>query len=328
MSPARRRVSIIALMLAVVVLTHWFTPTDAVYLHAVHLSLRKMFFLPVILAAVWFGLRGSVITATLSTALYIPHVLYQWSGQVPENLNQLGELGSIWVIALLGGILVGRERRAQEQILESHQGALAALVAALDAREPETERHSLRVTAFAERLGCEMGVGGSELHELRIAALLHDIGKIGVPDEILLSEASLSKEERTRVQLHAEIGFQILHSVPSLRKVAEVVYSHHERVDGSGYPRGLFGHEIPRHARILSVVDVFDAMTADRSYRKDLGPGTARQWIASRGGTHFDTEVVDAFLQVPVEDWWELAQASEVSAADIGSLIRQEKGDR
>jgi len=315
----RLRIPLIALALAVVVVAHWLTPMDATYLHAIHLSLRKLFFLPVILGAVWFGLRGSVTTAALATALYVPHILYQWTGQISENLNQLGELASIWIVALLSGVLITRERRTQRQVLESHQGALAALVAALDARERETERHSLRVTAFAEQLGREMGIGRADLEELRIAALLHDIGKIGVPDEILLGQARLNAESEKLVRRHPEIGYRILQSVPSLRAVAEVVYSHHERFDGNGYPRGLRGSAIPLHARILSVVDVFDALTTDRSYRTTLGSEKARSWIASRKGTQFDGDVVEAFQRVPVERWRSLRSTPAVSSPGLGS---------
>ncbi len=316
----RPRIALVGTMLSVVVLAHWLTPTDAVHLHAVHLTLRKLFFLPVILGAVWFGLGGSVITAALSTALYAPHVVYQWGGQVSENLNQLGDLVSIWVVALLAGMLVAREREAQQRTFEAHQGALSALVAALDAREQETERHSLRVAAYAELLGSEMGLEGLDLENLKIAALLHDIGKIGVPDAILLAEGPLDVDAKRLMRRHPEIGFRILQPIRSLEVVSEAVYCHHERYDGFGYPRRLMGPQIPLPARIFSVVDAFDAMTAGRPYRTAMGFESARRRIEEEGGRQFDPDVVEAFLGIPTSSWQELQGAGKPEIRELGRL--------
>jgi len=307
---ATRRIAIVGVSLVVVSAAHWLVPMDNPFLHGLHLLLRKVFLLPVLLAAVWFGLRGSTVTAGLATALYLPHVLYQWGGRTIENLNQVGELASLWLVALVVGVLIAKETDARNQASESRRGVLTALSTALKVREKETERHSERVMTMARRLGWAMGLRGAELDQLASAALLHDIGKIGTPDRILMGKGPLDDRDRGVVRRHPELGRKILQAVPSLKEVAEIVYSHHERYDGSGYPRGLEEAEIPLLARIFSVVDTFDAIVSDRPYSARLPIEAARHIIARESGKQFDPSVVNAFLEVPIGDWASLLQSA------------------
>jgi putative nucleotidyltransferase with HDIG domain len=189
---------------------------------------------------------------------------------------------------------------AKEQAWEA---ALQALVDALDAREQETERHSLRVMRFTEMLARVYGVDEELLPDISRGALLHDIGKIGIPDAILLKPAGLTEAEWTVMKAHAEIGWQILRGIEYLAPAAEMVHAHQERWDGAGYPRGLKGEQIPLGARLFAIVDAFDAIVSDRPYRKGRPVEWAREEIRRCGGTQFDPKGVEAFLRIPAEEW-------------------------
>lgn len=293
----------ICVLVALVGLSHWLTPVSHSWLHAFHVMFRKMFVLPIILAAIWFELRGALLTWALATLVYLPHVLLQWAGNAGENINQIGELVTLLVVALLAGVLTRREKRALMDVARTHEGSLSALVTSLDAREHETELHSLRVQAFALRIGRELNMESRQLRILAQAAILHDIGKIGVPDSILLKPGALEEEDWVVMRSHPEIGRRILSTMPFLADVAEIVHCHHEKYDGTGYPRTLDGHRIPFAARVYAVADVLDALTSDRPYRRGISFDEARQRIQAGSGTHFDPQVVEAFLAIPIHEW-------------------------
>jgi hypothetical protein len=191
-----------------------------------------------------------------------------------------------------------------ETLKETYDGTLEALVTALDARDRETKGHSTRVTDYtldiARRLGLRPGTPVWE--DLKRAALLHDVGKIGVSDFILHKPGPLTPEEWEEMRRHPGIGYEMLKGVRFLAEPAEIVLSHHERFDGKGYPRALAADEIPLGARIFAVADTFDAMTSDRPYRRALPWEAARDEIVRHKGTQFDSQVVEAFLQV-YEGW-------------------------
>jgi HD-GYP domain-containing protein (c-di-GMP phosphodiesterase class II) len=171
-----------------------------------------------------------------------------------------------------------------------------ALAAALDARERETGLHSKRVAChtlvLAERFSSDAGV----LRQVYWGALLHDIGKIGIADSVLLKPGQLNEAERRLMQEHPQIGYRILSGLPSLAPAAEIVLTHEERFDGSGYPRGLAGNAIPLWSRLFAVIDTLDAMTSDRPYRKGLSFEAARAEICAQAGRQFDPLAVQAFL--------------------------------
>jgi response regulator RpfG family c-di-GMP phosphodiesterase len=202
--------------------------------------------------------------------------------------------------------LVARTRQVERllgRLEESYETTLNALAAALDLRDNETHDHSARVAAYAARLGQAMGLEVHALRELRFGALLHDVGKIAVPDAILRSSQSLSDEDWERMKTHPFAGWEILRRVPFLTSALDVVLCHHERWDGGGYPRGLSGDGIPLAARIFSVVDSLDAITSERPYRTGRSFAEAREMIAAGAGTQFSPEAVEAFLRVPESDW-------------------------
>jgi cyclic di-GMP phosphodiesterase len=184
--------------------------------------------------------------------------------------------------------------------LESTYGAtLEALGSALDTRDVGTEAHSRRVHGYALATAREYGIPEGELRDLAHGVLLHDIGKIGIPDGILLKPGPLTPEEWKTMRRHPEIGKRLIEGVPFLQGAIPIIFCHHEKWDGSGYPRGLKGEEIPLGARIFSVVDAFDAMTFDRPYSKAVPFEAASTEIKRCAGTHFDPTVVEAFLRVP-----------------------------
>ena len=195
---------------------------------------------------------------------------------------------------------------ALRRTADAYTSTLSALVAALDAREHETSDHSQRVVRYTLAIAERMGIGGDHLDQMGRGALLHDIGKIGVPDSILLKAGPLTPAEWIEMRKHPEIGHQILQSIGFLNQAAEIVLSHQERWDGGGYPRRLKGPEIPLGARIFAIADTLDAMTSDRPYRRGVSYDEARAEIARCSGTQFDPACVQAFLALTVEVLTEL----------------------
>ena len=186
------------------------------------------------------------------------------------------------------------------------EGTLNALVNALDAREHETEAHSRRVGEYTLHLAGVMEIDSSERETIRKGALLHDIGKIGISDRILLKPTKLSPDEWVEMRRHPEIGSWILRGASDLVAASEIVIAHHERWDGKGYPRGLRGEQIPLGARIFAVVDAFDALTSDRLYRCGESYESARVEIEMNAGTQFDPFVVEQFLRVQAGLWQDI----------------------
>ncbi|HJQ31849.1 MAG TPA: HD domain-containing phosphohydrolase [Pyrinomonadaceae bacterium] len=186
---------------------------------------------------------------------------------------------------------------------QAYRTTLKALVAALEARDQETHGHSERVVSFSLRLGREFGLDAAQTRSLEFGSLLHDIGKIGVPDAILRKPARLSEEEWGQMRLHPIHGRQILRGIEFLEGAARVVAQHHERWDGSGYPLGLKGEEIDLNARIFAVADAFDAITSDRVYRGGRPYEAAVAELEGHAGRQFDPAVVAAFRSVPREEW-------------------------
>jgi HD-GYP domain-containing protein (c-di-GMP phosphodiesterase class II) len=185
-----------------------------------------------------------------------------------------------------------------EKLERLFKSIIDSLVASLDARDEYTKGHSERVRLYSTEIARELGFGKNELSRLQLSAILHDIGKIGVPDSILNKPGNLLPEEYEIIKRHPVIGYEILKYVEDFEDVREGVKYHHERFDGSGYPEGLKGNEIPTFARIIAIADAFDAMTSNRPYRKALPFEVALNEISKGKGTQFDPEIVDAFLKV------------------------------
>ena len=195
---------------------------------------------------------------------------------------------------------------AMGNLERSYDITLEALGDALDLKDRETEGHSKRVTAFTIAIARAMGLPRDQINTIARGAFLHDIGKMAIPDKILNKPGKLEPEEFNIMKEHAHLGYQIVKKIPFLAEAAEIVYSHQERFDGSGYPRGLRGEQIPLGARIFSVADTLDAITSDRIYRPKQTLGAAREEIAKWAGRQFDPEVVKVFLEMPDNIWEDL----------------------
>jgi response regulator RpfG family c-di-GMP phosphodiesterase len=186
--------------------------------------------------------------------------------------------------------------RQTRELQDIHDQILYTLGEAVAARDSETHSHTQRVTQLSLHLARALGFRGAELTGIGWGAALHDVGKIGIPDSILLKPSSLTDDEWEMMKRHCEIGHRMLRGFPFLRDALAVVLHHHERFDGHGYPFGLSGETIPFAARIFAVVDAYDAMTSDRPYRPPLDPDDAKQELSRCAAAQFDPMVVDAFL--------------------------------
>lgn len=246
-----------------------------------------------------FGAPHVEITASIGVATIPSHAenpagLLAAADQALGAAKALGRdravIFSPEVTSVLSGIAARRSVESQ-----AHVATVLSLAEALDQRDTSTARHSQTVGRLCEMMAQQFGMDDDRVHRVRLAGILHDIGKIGVPDSILRKPGPLTAEETEQMRRHPEIGARILSS-HELDDVREWILSHHERPDGGGYPRGLSGDEIPIEASILAVGDAYEAMTADRVYRPSIGQQAAREELRRCAGTQFNTEVVEALL--------------------------------
>src|SRR5215831_18721667 len=194
-------------------------------------------------------------------------------------------------------------QKAMSDLERSYGMTLEALGGALDLKDAETEGHSRRVTVFTIALARAMGLQKEQIDVIARGAFLHDIGKMAIPDAILRKPGKLDADEITTMHEHCYHGYQILKNIPFLKEAAEIVYSHQEHFDGSGYPRQLRGKEIPLGARLFSVADTLDAITSNRPYRAAQSWEAARKEIKAWSGRQFDPDVVELFLSMPENIW-------------------------
>jgi putative two-component system response regulator len=188
--------------------------------------------------------------------------------------------------------------QAHLQLLSAYDATIEGWSRAMDLRDKETEGHTQRVTSLSERLARLAGVGEEELVFIRRGALLHDIGKLGVPDSILLKADGLTEEEWEIMRMHPQYAHDMIHPIGYLHPALDIPYCHHEKWDGTGYPRRLKGEEIPLAARIFAIVDVWDALTSDRPYRPAWSKEQAMKYINEESGKHFDPHIVQLFNQL------------------------------
>jgi putative nucleotidyltransferase with HDIG domain len=228
-----------------------------------------------------------------------------------ENLAYRNELESLVKARtdLLDGTMADLKRaladreRAMSELERSYDITLEALGNALDLKDAETEGHSRRVTAFTMAIAHALGLPDERRKVIGRGAFLHDIGKMAIPDAILRKPGRLTPEEQAVMREHCLLGYQILRRIPFLHEPAEIVYSHQEHFDGSGYPRGLRGEQIHLGARVFAVADAFDAITSDRPYRAAQSMPSARREIEKHSGSQFDPNVVNIFLSISTEFW-------------------------
>jgi cyclic di-GMP phosphodiesterase len=208
-----------------------------------------------------------------------------------------------------------RLQAALSQIESSYENTLEALGAAIDLRDSPTAGHSRRVFLYSVELAKGMRIAEQQLTSIRVGALLHDIGKLAIPDRILLKPGPLSEEERRIMQQHVQVGYDLVKGIEFLTDAAEIILTHHERCDGSGYPQGLKAADIPVGAKIFAVADTVDAMTSDRPYRPALPFLAAQEQIKCGAGEQYDSRVAEVFLQISNERW-------ETIRTETGTILR------
>ena len=213
-------------------------------------------------------------------------------------LNFLDTLTSETAIAVDNAQLFRGLEKSNLDLAMAYETTLEGWAKTLELRDRETEGHSQRVLDLTNRMSKKMGISDEDLINIQRGAVLHDIGKMGVPDNILLKEGSLNEEEWVIMRKHPIFAYDMLETIPFLKKASDIPYCHHEKWDGSGYPRGLKGEEIPMGARIFALVDVWDALRSDRPYRKAWTDTDAREYIHDQAGRHFDPIVVKAFEEI------------------------------
>lgn len=277
---AGRRVAWIAALFVGTTTVHVLIGHGTHALHVVHVVFRALYLVPIVAAAIWLGPRPAVGFAVATAGVYAVYARTAWAGNVMENTNQLAFAATYVFVGLVTAGLVQaaeRERRAKLEVERSAQRtaivqAIATLSGALRQRDDGTAAHSERVARIAVRIGEALRVEPARLELLRLASLVHDVGKIGVRDDVLFKPDQLTAEERTRIERHPQIAAEILRPIRGAEELAEVVLSHHECPDGSGYPRHLAGASVPLEARVLRVADVYAALVEPRPYKHPLAP--------------------------------------------------------
>jgi len=216
----------------------------------------------------------------------------------PEWLDFLNTLAGQAAIAVENTGLFENLQTTNRELFRAYDATIEGWSRAMDLRDRETEGHTQRVTAMTISLARQFGFGEEELLHIRRGALLHDIGKMGVPDNILNKSAALTEAEWASMRRHPQFAYDMLHAIEYLRPALDIPYCHHEKWDGTGYPRGLKGEEIPMAARLFAVVDVWDALTSDRPYRPAWPQPEALDYLRQQSGRHFDPQVVELFFKV------------------------------
>ena len=236
-----------------------------------------------------------VVAILEDLGLSIPLILL--SGRVDDKVaDELIRAGAHDYVDKKAVVRLHPVMKRELALSEAHDETLKAWVKALDLRDRETAGHSDRVVDLSVRLARSMSVTESDIAHIKRGALLHDIGKMGIPDAILHKKGKLTDEEMDAMKLHPELGYDLLKNISFLKRSVDIPHYHHEKWDGSGYPYGLEGDDIPIAARIFAVVDVYDAMTSNRPYREALTKKIVLDSIKNQSGSHFDPKVVDAFL--------------------------------
>jgi cyclic di-GMP phosphodiesterase len=219
------------------------------------------------------------------------------------------ELVNVIDNVLLSHELKLENRRLQQELQDSFRETVNLLISFLAMRDPNTQQQSLMVLSLTEKVCGKLNINGEDRFHIKLAALLHDIGKISIPEEMLSKPENLSPDESVRMHQHVHYGYHALSGIRRLSTVRELMFHHHENYDGSGYPRGVRGQDIPIGARIVAVVDAFDAMTSDRPYRKNLGTTEALRRLREAKSKQFDPAVVDALIECVQQDDLSSSQA-------------------
>lgn len=285
---------------------HYLLPTDPHAFHGLHILLAGLFLVPVLQAAVAFELRGGLTAAAAVSALYLSHMLWSWRSSSMTNLDQFAMIGVYFVVGASAGYLVKTANfckwQRDEVIRRSRQTemvqGLMGLLSALAARDADTLAHSRRVAELVVKIGSQMGFDHDGLARLRLAGLVHDIGKTGLSDDILFRNGALTEAQTVLMRNHVAIAVEMLRPIVGTEEIARIVSMHHECPDGSGYPHGLVGDAIIPEARALRVADVFVALTEPRPYHEPLESHAALAHMEPLIGVKLDAAAFGALRAV------------------------------
>ena len=277
-SGASAKIISLASSVALISVAHFTIGTLRHSTHIEHIILQTLYVVPIVAAALWFGISGALITVVAVSAVYYSYMRLIWPDRPMENANQAAMLAIYWVVGSVAAALVHiqekqREAHARAQASARREAmvqALHTLSNALRLRDQYTRTHSERVSQLALEIGKRRGLSTERLDALRLAGLVHDIGKIGIRDDVLFKPAQLSPEERATVEQHPVMAAEILRLIEGANDIALIVVAHHECPDGSGYPYHLKGSEIPLESHILRVADVFSSLMDERPYKIGL----------------------------------------------------------
>jgi putative nucleotidyltransferase with HDIG domain len=308
---AARTVAAVILLVAITVVLSSLPEKSSEWIRSREM-IRKLYLFPILLSAMWFGARGAASSTVFATLVCGGLAGNVWPAEVSSQVERVGEVAVFWLVGALSASFFEQQKRFVGKIEIANDNTLLALAAALDVREHNTGVHSQRVADYMVRLAREVGVRDKDtLDDFWRGALLHDVGKIGIPDNVLLKPGPLSEEEWVVMRNHPEVGERMLRKIEFLRRPSEIVLSHHERYDGEGYPRKLKGEQIPLGARLFAVIDVYDALTTDRAYHTARSHTDAITKIREKANNHLDTTVVAAFAKIPFEELREIAKKNQ-----------------
>jgi putative nucleotidyltransferase with HDIG domain len=304
---------------AVITALHFLVGTRTHSLHGIHILLGSLYLFPILMGAVAWQVRGGLLFALGVSALYALHLRISWAGQALENADQYAMIGVYLFVGLSAGALVKRanvRRRQRDEVIrisarsETVSGLLG-LATALGARDPAALRHSERVARLCESMGRHMGLDKDRVRALGLAGLVHDVGKVGVPDDVLFTDSQLTPSQREALHVHVDTAQRMVRSVQGAEEIADVVAAHHESPDGSGYPRGLDASRIPPGARILRVADVFAALTEQRRYKGAIDAASVLEMMRPMVPDKLDAAAFGALASVIQEGQWAASRLHE-----------------
>jgi HD-GYP domain-containing protein (c-di-GMP phosphodiesterase class II) len=264
-----------------------------------HIVLRRLYYIPIIVAASLYGKRWGLACASVVVISFIPHLIQVLRmGDLAMLFESLSDIPVFLVAGIVPGVLSDRERARRRQAEHAQLETVERLAMATEWRDSDTGSHLLRIGLYTQALALCMGMSKEEATRLRYASTLHDVGKIGIPDSILLKPGRLSTAEYDQIKQHTRMGYDLLTNARSelLQLAAEIALNHHERWDGSGYPNGISGQSIPLAARLVSVADVFDALVSRRPYKEPMPVAEAVAELQRESARSFDPAVLDCFV--------------------------------
>lgn len=305
---SRTRLALVIVGIAAISAVHFLLGMDSSAARAGHVIFGALYLVPILASALWYGWKGGVLCAATAAVVYLGHVVTSWPAVVLVGGTQFAMMSTFLVIAALTGVLVERRQQERAKRIESERRAeravsvntLSALMNALAAEDQEALSHGERVSRIASAVGLKLGLEPDRLDLLRLAALVHDVAWTGTRPDVLLDRDRLRPEERAELERHPVAAAEMLRALRGMDEVAEIVRSHHECPDGSGYPRQLRGGAIPPEARILRIADVFAVLTGGLGAAGN--PAIALGRMQEMAGAKLDPDALVALMRV-VEGW-------------------------